>query len=347
LAGAAKPWIRLAIAMAFGAVMTVGLFRLLQLNAPHIYDPADPLGSATAGSIDDTFGHAIREIRRGMTFGKGMAAAAIALVAIVVVVLIVASHQRVGLFEPTRARQTFDAVLARMGPTPTAIYVAVTPDELLIETPAGRDSSARTDWHASRRTLFGWSEWDNVSGPTDRYPMSLSDELGEERFKLDRDATAHLDDLAKAAVERAALGPNAHVTRMTLIAPHSFIKPEPPRWTVEVEGSAGHAELYADRAGTLFPPTPAPAGPPRILIGALTGSWIRVINPSQALVFDGTLEPGQCYSVPNVPGLVLRAGHASGLIIRVDGHSVPAIEGDRHDIALDPQALLSGAAVRD
>jgi hypothetical protein len=48
-----------------------------------------------------------------------------------------------------------------------------------------------------------------------------------------------------------------------------------------------------------------------------------------------------------VPGLVLRTGHASSLIIRVDGHAVPAIEGDRHDIALDPQALLAGAAVRD
>ena len=48
-----------------------------------------------------------------------------------------------------------------------------------------------------------------------------------------------------------------------------------------------------------------------------------------------SLEPGQSYSVPNVPGLVLRTGHASSLIIRVDGHAVPAIEGDRHDIALD------------
>jgi hypothetical protein len=104
--------------------------------------------------------------------------------------------------------------------------------------------------------------------------MSLGDELGEERFKLDRDATAHLDDLAKAAVERAALGPGARLTRMTLIAPHSFIKPEPPRWTVEIEGPGGHAVLCADRDGTLFPPTPAPAGPPRVLVGALTGSSI-------------------------------------------------------------------------
>jgi Recombinase len=78
--------------------------------------------------------------------------------------------------------------------------------------------------------------------------MSLGDELGEERFKLDRDVTAHLDDLAKAAVERAALGPGARLTRMTLIAPHSFIKPEPPRWTVEIEGPGG--QRYSARIAT-------------------------------------------------------------------------------------------------
>jgi hypothetical protein len=36
--------IGLVIALTFGGVMTVGLFRLLQLNAPHIYDPREPIG---------------------------------------------------------------------------------------------------------------------------------------------------------------------------------------------------------------------------------------------------------------------------------------------------------------
>jgi hypothetical protein len=76
---------------------------------------------------------------------------------------------------------------------------------------------------------------------------------------------------------------------MTLIAPHAFIKPEPARWTVEIDGPGGHAKLYADRTGTLFPPTPEPAGSPRIVIRAVpgnayglfpvnSGTWIRVIN---------------------------------------------------------------------
>src|SRR5262249_3470536 len=154
---------------------------------------------------------------------------------------------RVSLFAAGRARLAFDAVLARTGSHPIVTYVAVTPRDLLVETPEDRDSTGRIDWRASRRTLFGWSEWDDVAGPTVRYPMSLSEALGKERFELARDDGAHLDDLAEAAVARAALGPGSAVTQMTLIAPHAFGRPEPARWTVEVDGPGGHAELYADR----------------------------------------------------------------------------------------------------
>jgi hypothetical protein len=157
---------------------TVGLFRLLQLNAPHIYDPRNPIGSARARSIGDTLGKAIGEIRRGMALARGLTAAAIGAVVIMIIVVIIASHERVNLFEPGRARLAFDAVLARTGPNPTVTYVAVTPGELVVETPEDRDSTSRIDWRASRRTLFRWSEWDDVSGPTVRYPMSVSVELG-------------------------------------------------------------------------------------------------------------------------------------------------------------------------
>jgi len=241
---------------------------------------------------------------------KLAAAAAIGAAMITIIMLVVAMHQRVGLFEPGRARSAFDAVLAQTGPGLTAIYVAVTPGELLIETLPGKDSSRRIDWRASPRTLFGWSEWDDVSGPTDRYPLSSSDEPGNETFKLDRDLVAHLDELARTAVERAALGAGARVTQMTLMTPLAFIKPEPPRWQVELAGPAGRATLYADRFGTLFSPTPAPSGASRIVVSALIRSWIRVTNPSQIILFDGTVEPGQSYSVPNVQGVVLRTGHA-------------------------------------
>jgi len=104
LFGLAPRRIGTVIGLSVGLAMTLSMFRLLQLNAPHIYDPRDPLGSARAGSICDTLGPAIREIRRVMTPGKLRGAAAIGAVVIAIVVLIVASHQRVSLFEPGRAR---------------------------------------------------------------------------------------------------------------------------------------------------------------------------------------------------------------------------------------------------
>jgi hypothetical protein len=357
LLGFAPRRIGAAIGLSVGALLTVGLFRLLQLNAPHIYDPGNPIGSARAGSIGETLGQAIGEIRRGMTLARGLTAAAVGAAVIIIVVVIVASHQRVNLFEPGRARLALDAIQARTGPNPTVTYVAVTPGESLVETPEDRDSTSRIDWRASRRTLFRWSEWDDVSGPTVRYPMSLSEELGEQRFKLERDDGTHLDDLAKAAIARAALGPGSAVTRMTLVAPHAFMKPEPARWTVEVDGPGGHAKLYADRTGTLFPPTPEPGGPPRIVIRAVpgnpyglfpatSGTWIRVIDPDQSVRFDDTLKPGDSYRVPDIPGLRLQTGKPEILDVTVDGRPArlpPAGYAGRVDVVLDPQSLLTGA----
>jgi Domain of unknown function (DUF4115) len=355
LFGAETPHLRILFAIVFGVVLTVGLFRLLQLNAPHVYDPGAPLYSATAGSIGDTLGTAIHEFRRGMTRAKGLAFAAIDAALIVVVVLAVASHQRVSLFEPGQARLAFDAVFVRAGPSLPAVYVAVTPDELLVEGPPGDDSSSRIDWRANRRTLFGWSEWDDVSGPTVRYPMSMSDEPGEEKFKLEPGDTTHLDDLAKAAIERTALGADAHVTRMTLIAPYTFVNPEPPRWTVEVAGNNRMAEIIADRHGQLYPATPDPAGPPRIVLKAVpgnvyslfpanSGTWIRVINPDQSVRFDATLKPGDSYRVPDIPGIRLQTGKPETLEVTVDGRPArlpPAGYAGRLDAVLDPQSLLS------
>jgi hypothetical protein len=65
------------------------------------------------------------------------------------------------------------------------------------------------------------------------------------------------------------------------------------------------------------------------------GSWIRVTNPSQAVVFNREVAPLRSYSVPNVRGLMLRTGRASDLTISVDGRTAPTIDGERHDIALD------------
>jgi hypothetical protein len=355
-----KPSPRILIGLVFGVIINAGLFRLLQLNAPHLYDPINPLRSASSGSIGDTFGTAIREFRHGMTRRGEMAYAAIGAALIVILVLVVASHQRVNLFEPGRAHAVSDAVFAHAGGFLSAIYVAVTPDEMLIEGPPARDSSRRTDWRASRRTLFGWSEWDDVVGPTVRYPMSMSDEPGEEPFTLERGDIAHLDDLAKGAIERAALGTGASVTRMTLIAPFTFAHPEPPRWAVEVAGAGGRTTIYADRTGRLFPATPAPLGSPRIVIKigpanpfsmfAGGDTWLRLTNPDRSVRFDGALKTGESYSVPNIPGMILQTGKPEVLQVTVDGHPVqlprPGYAG-RLETVLDPDALLASRTAKD
>src|SRR6202041_3451804 len=110
----------------------------------------------------DTLGHAAALWRDNMTAGgwvkAGLAAAAVA----AILVLIVASHHTVSLFENGRARLALDAV-RHQGMAPlTVVKVAVTPDMLTVTAP-DRDSSAPFVWTASRRSLFGWSEWDHVT----------------------------------------------------------------------------------------------------------------------------------------------------------------------------------------
>lgn len=49
---------RALIGVFLGAGLVVAMFRFLQVNAPHAYDPADPLDSAPSGSIIGTIDHA-------------------------------------------------------------------------------------------------------------------------------------------------------------------------------------------------------------------------------------------------------------------------------------------------
>ena len=62
------------------------------------------------------------------------------------------------------------------------------------------------------------------------------------------------------------------------------------------------------------------------------------------------LKAGESYAVPDRPGLAMRTGNAGGLAIIVDGNPAPPIGpmgGVRRNVALDPQALMAGTAVRD
>ena len=104
-------------------------------------------------------------------------------------------------------------------------------------------------------------------------------------------------------------------------------------------GSASGADAAEGRAES-------PAG--RIDIRAVADCWIQVRAADQSIVFARVLKAGETYRVPR-PGLVLRTGNAGALEVLVDGKPVPSLGGVgtlRRDVALDPDALRAGTAVR-
>ena len=136
--------------------------------------------------------------------------------------------------------------------------------------------------------------------------------------------------------------------------------------------AATGAALVASPAAAALPPAPpaavpAPADTPPpaaalpgpaadnpgkpgsgVDIRALSDCWIQVRAADQTVVFSRVLKAGETYHVPR-PGLLLRTGNAGALAIAVDGKPVPAIGGVgtlRRTVALDPEALLAGTAVR-
>jgi len=87
-------------------------------------------------------------------------------------------------------------------------------------------------------------------------------------------------------------------------------------------------------------------GETRIVIRAVSDSWIQVRDRDRVPIFTRQLHAGDIYHVPDRPGLSMRTGHGAALEIAVDGQTVPAIGGAvRPNIVLDPNRLLAGTAV--
>jgi cytoskeleton protein RodZ len=97
-------------------------------------------------------------------------------------------------------------------------------------------------------------------------------------------------------------------------------------------------------------PSSAADAPTRIVIRAIADSWVQIRDAGQSVLFTQTLKAGDSYAVPDRPGLAMRTGNAGGLAITVDGSPAPPIGrmgAVKRNVALEPQALLAGAAVRD
>ena len=86
----------------------------------------------------------------------------------------------------------------------------------------------------------------------------------------------------------------------------------------------------------------------RVVIKAITESWVQVLSRDGDLLLTRVLRPGDQYLVPNRNDLFLMTGNAGGIEITVDGKSVPAIGRPgvvRDNVALVPERLIAGTAV--
>jgi cytoskeleton protein RodZ len=75
-----------------------------------------------------------------------------------------------------------------------------------------------------------------------------------------------------------------------------------------------------------------------------------VRDADRSVLFTRLMKTGESYSVPERPGVSMRIGNAGGLEITVDGKTAPALGpagAVRRDVALDPEKLMAGTAVRE
>lgn len=87
----------------------------------------------------------------------------------------------------------------------------------------------------------------------------------------------------------------------------------------------------------------------RVVLTARGDSWVQVRDAEQNALLTRMLQTGDSYHVPNRPGLVLSVGNPSVLAVSVDGEAEFQLSGENvpmSDIALDPERLRDGTAVR-
>jgi cytoskeleton protein RodZ len=92
-------------------------------------------------------------------------------------------------------------------------------------------------------------------------------------------------------------------------------------------------------------PPAHPADQPRIVLSATADAWMQVRDKSGQVLLNRVLHPGEFWSVPAQPSLVLTTGNAGGTDILVDGTTLPSLGASgavRRDIPLDPELLKIG-----
>ena len=164
-------------------------------------------------------------------------------------------------------------------------------------------------------------------------------------------ATSHENAPGSPDSAGAAFAPNATPDSLGVRA--ALLAPTPP--VVAPEHTTTEPQDLTERTSLgPAPPSQSLTGPPgastRIVISAAADSWIQIRDANRSVLVTRLLKAGESYAVPDRLGLAMRTGNAGGLAIIVDGNPVPPIGpmgGVRRNVALDPQALMAGTAVRD
>jgi cytoskeleton protein RodZ len=171
-------------------------------------------------------------------------------------------------------------------------------------------------------------------------PAPIIEPVPEAQFATTPDAAMPAADSAASGPAAAAAGGAAAPTAL----PRAAAAPSP-------SSSPGSSAPFAAAPAAATPAEGSHAygavdGTARIIIRAISDSWIQIRSTDQALLFTRVLKPGESYLVPDRPGVSMRTGNAGGLEITVDGKPMASIgpNGAVRTLALEPQALLAKTA---
>ncbi len=102
--------------------------------------------------------------------------------------------------------------------------------------------------------------------------------------------------------------------------------------------------VAAVAASPALAPTPA-STPPQIVLTATADAWMQVRDKSGQVLLSRILHPGESWSVPARPELVLTTGNAGGTDIVLAGVAIPSLGPSgavRRNIPLDAELLMAG-----
>ena len=86
---------------------------------------------------------------------------------------------------------------------------------------------------------------------------------------------------------------------------------------------------------------------PRVVLRAVEDSWVQVRQKTGRILLRRLMKQGEVWPVPAEPDLLLDIGNAGGIVLEVDGRSLPATGSKGavlHDIRLDPDRLAASTA---